>query len=279
MKKIRLKGGQIQYTDRKGIAYRVDEGSVLVYIVPFKDGRPGRRMFVGEIAAPEVVPCFCHSSELYGDWMFAIAAVDTAVIVPGKVSDTDAARERFAEIAGISTGLEGGFEEAVIEKYELKRVKEKGNIYFAKADAERVRNTSFRMIYDMLGKGKRWLAGGLFTATGDQLYDAASMLCRFEKIDIAPLERIRITSGNKFRVEDIARVSHFVIREVVLTPGWNHRDNGALLVFTKDGARPLACIPDGPRRYSIYDPAEDSSFKLTDEAAAELSANAYMFYT
>ena len=43
---IFLKGGDTYITNSEANAYKVMEGTVLVYVVPLKNGTPGRRSFV-----------------------------------------------------------------------------------------------------------------------------------------------------------------------------------------------------------------------------------------
>ena len=48
MESVYLKGGKMFLTDQTEMAFRVDEGHVLIYIVPYAEGKPGRRFLLYE---------------------------------------------------------------------------------------------------------------------------------------------------------------------------------------------------------------------------------------
>ena len=278
MEQIHLKGGKVHYTEDSSTVYGVASGQVLAFLMPVTNGKKGRRMLLGEFSAGDIIPGFHYESDAFGEWIMGLVAVDTAEIRSARGGVTDAIRENFAERIGVKLNTFSSYEEMVIEKYELMKVKEQGYIYAAQMDQERTRENSLRLIYDMFKQKKNRGFTGVFTETGSHLYDAAAYICRREKIDIAPLDRITETCGRSYKINDIARLSHFVIREVVLEPGWHHRDTGSLLVFADRGKHPMACIPRNSHSYYIYDPAEGTYELLTDEKAQTLDAAAWMFY-
>lgn len=278
MAQIHLKGGTVHYTEDSGTAYRVTQGQVLAFLMPVEDGKKGRRMLLGEFSPGSMIPGFHYSSGALGEWIMGLVAVDAADVESVSGGVTDYMRTRFAEKAGIALSVFATYEESVIEKYQLMNVREQGYIYAAQMDKERTRDRSLRLIYDLFKPKRRRGVTGVFTETGSNLYDAAAYICRREKIDIAPLDRITETSGKDYNINDVARLSHFVIREIVLEPGWYHRDTGTLLAFTSEGRHPVACIPRNSRSYYIYDPAEGTTEPLTDEIAGTLDPVAWMFY-
>ena len=54
-------------------------------------------------------------------------------------------------------------------------------------------------------------------------YQAASSLCQMQKIPIASYDKIRKAIGEEPEMDDIARISGFICRQVVLEKGWQHR--------------------------------------------------------
>ncbi len=277
MEQIHLQGGKVHYTEDSNTAYKVTDGQVLAFLMPVKDGKKGRRMLIGEFDTGNIILGFHYSSESLGEWIMGLVAVDTAELsaVSGKIPDS--MKRSFAESIGVTLDEFTTYEETVIEKYELMSVKEQGYIYAAQMDQERTRDRSLRLIYDLFKPKRRRGVTGVFTETGSSLYDASAYICRRERIDIAPLDRITETSGRNYKISDIARLSHFVIREIVLEPGWHRRDTGAVLAFI-DGRHPVACIPRNTRSYYIYDPAEGTTELLTDDIARSLDVAAWMFY-
>lgn len=278
MAQIRLIGGTVHYTEDSSTAYRVSDGQVLAFLMPVSDGKKGRRMLLGEFSAGSVIPGFHCSSETLGEWIMGLVAVDAAEVETQSGPATDAMRAAFAQSIGVPLNDFSSYEEMVIEKYQLMSVKEQGYIYAAHMDQVTTRDRSLRLIYDLFRPERRRGVSGVFTETGSQLYDAAAYICRREKIEIAPLDLITETCGRKYSINDVARLSHFVIREIILEPGWHHRDTGTVLVFTDGGKHPKACIPRSTHSYYIYDPEEGTTEPLTDETARSLDASAWMFY-
>ena len=277
MEQIHLNGGYIHYTEDSGTAYRVTDGQVLVFLLPVKDGRKGRRMLLGEFAPGSYIPGFHYTSEVLGEWIMGLVAMDSATLEAVRGGVTEPMQKRFAERIGVKLNEFTSYEEMVVEKYELTNVKEQGYIYAAQMDQERTRDRTLRLIYDLFSPRRRRGVSGVFTETGNNLYDATSYICRSEKIEIAPVDRITETSGRNFNIADIARLSHFVIREIVLEPGWHRKDTGAVLAYA-EGKHPVACIPRNSHSYYIYDPSEGTTEILTDDIAETLSPGGWMFY-
>ena len=278
MEQIHLKGGKIHYTEDSNTAYKVTDGQVLAFLMPVKEGKKGRRMLLGEFDTGNVILGFHFASESLGEWIMGLVAVDTAELSAVSGDIPDSMKSGFAETIGITLDEFTTYEEMIIEKYELMNVKEQGYIYAAQMDQERTRDRSLRLIFDLFKPKRRRGVTGVFTETGSHLYDAAAYICRREKIDIASLDRITETSGRNYRISDVARLSHFVIREIVLEPGWHHKDTGTVLAFTGGGKHPVACIPRNTHSYYIYNPAEGTTEPLTDEIAKTLDPTAWMFY-
>ena len=278
MEQITLKGGAIYYTKDNTTAYRVLRGSVLIYLIPVNNGRDGRRLLLKEVTTDFVIPGFYHKSDLFGEWRFGLVAMDEAAVEAEEEAATDELRLEFAKKIKAQVMDISEYDEMVIEKYQLIDIKEKGYIYAARREKERTKEKSLRLIYDVFSKEGKTRSKTVATETGRPLYDAAAAICLKEKISIAPLERVMESCGKRFRIEDISRVSHFVTREIVLEPGWHHKDTGSVLCFEEESRSPVACIPKGSGRYIIYDPKTGKTDKLTDERAKALSAQAYMFY-
>jgi len=97
-------------------------------------------------------------------------------------------------------------------------------------------------------------------------------------IAIHPPVRSEDNVGNGSSLEDIARSSGFRSRQVILKETWWRRDQGPLLAFIGEERRPVALIPDSPRRYTIYDPETGTRQKVTSLNAESLAPEAYSFY-
>lgn len=280
MKTVVLKGGGVHYSLSAREVWRVSGGTVLLYLMPVTEaGDDGRRLFLAEMSSGSRFPGFAHSSELFGKWRMGIVALDRAEILLEDSEPEDGLIMSFAKTCGIKIDAPSEYEVMLIEKYERVSVKEKGYIYAVERDeARRTERTLslIRGVFDKDAEIRGEVSGG--NRSGRLLYDAAAYICEKKKIRIAELSRIQECCGKKMTVSDIARVSHFVVRDIVLEAGWHKRDNGAVLAYRAEDKSPIACIPKGPSHYVYYDPKSGKTGKLTDETAKTLSPNACMFY-
>ena len=292
MERIGIKGGETYYTDGLSTVYEVKSGEVLAYLVPLKNNNTGRRLLLGSFLEGEQIPGFVHDSEFLGSWKTILAALDVAEIEakPGETTDEhliDFARKTKLPLMGIkgvelskesvSPDIEEAFTDAIIEKYNRDEVKQDGYIYATIKEKEYTKERTLKSIHNSFKKGVA-ISDGTSSSTGKRLYDAVSVLCQVERIDIAPVERIEESSGHRFGIEDIARVSHFAVRRVVLEDKWFKQDCGPYLVFLGEKRIPCACVPKGPHKYIIYNPKTGESKKLTEAMAAEIDPEACTLY-
>ncbi len=278
MKQIVLKGGDIHYTNKDRAVYSIVKGPVLVYLIPFRDGVEGRRFLLGRFEDNESIPGFHHKSDLFGEWKFGFVAMDLAGLILEDSEADDGLLMDFSESIGMKLPRAGAFDEQIIERYERIAVKEKGYIYAAKRERARTKRKTLGMISDYFDKQRSKEKAAGFTETGKPLYDAAAYICAREKISIAPIERINEACGRRYDINDIARVSHFVIREVVLEEEWQRKDSGSVLAFRKEDNSPVACVPKGPKKHRMYDPGAGITKLMNSDDVSELEGKAYMFY-
>lgn len=280
MESIRLDGGKSHLTDDPGRIYLVKSGHVLVYIIPLKgegeDRSYGRRMLLKEAVEGEKLPALCHDSDLFGSWRFMFVAVDHAELEAADDVRDEEIRLSFAKSIGISLEAADDFDGTMVERYNLSAVKEAGYIFATKRADKNTLKQSAMLIYNTLKMDDEARDG--YAASGYPLYDATAIICAKERIELAPYDKIRQAAGRKFTLSDISRVSHFTTREVILAGDWYKKDSGVLLAFTREGNRPVPCIPKGPRHYDYYDPETGERKRLDDEFAESLDSKGYVFY-
>ncbi len=284
MEKISLKGGEIHYTKSMTDAYKVCHGTALAYLVPFTGEESGRRMLLGRLSEGEMCMGFFHDSELLGCWKIGFAALDEAELSleEGKADDglyIECARKFMLPNPVMEPGKTIGdlVGECLIEHYNRMAVKEKGYIFATQKEKGNTREKSLRVILDYNTK-QNYAGIGELIHTKNPVYDAAAAICLKTKIDIASPETIRECCGRRFTVADVARVSHFVIREIRLEGKWWKKDCGAVFAYRKEDRAPVAAIPCGPCGYKLYDPVTEETVKLTDEIGMSLDDRAFCFY-
>ncbi len=278
MEKVIIKGGDIYYADNPSSLYASEEGSLLVYLIPLKDGKEGRKLFLAEMKEGEFFPGFIHSSEYLGEWILGVVALEKAVVTVSEGACTQKDVLEFAKKVDLNIEDAQDFPGELIEKYEKLSVREKGYIYATRREVERTREKSFRLILGLFENGKDKARSEKFVETGKALYDEAAYICSREKISIASLDRIQENCGRRYEIADIARISHFVIREVVLEGKWYKSDCGSFLATRAEDKAVVALVPKGPYSYLMYCPSDGTVVKVTPDIASGLKASAYMFY-
>ena len=272
MEKIILKGGQLHITENRRV-YEVKKGSVLVYLLPYEKGKIGRRHLLTELEEGMQVPGFSHDSEIFGSWRMVLAAMDCAQLDPlGEAEDTQILE--FAEKIQIHPANIEEYDEYLIEKYNFNLIKEEGYIYSASREQKETYEKGLKLIANLFTDKK---VKRTTPESGDQLYDTVAFICDQSGIAVAPYGKVHESCGRKFSVEDIARLSHFVIREIVLGENWYTQDAGPLLAYQKKTHKPIACIPAGARHYLAYSPGESKPAVIDAKTAQELMPKAKVF--
>ena len=269
-----LRGGENIITSEKDDAWHVTSGKVLIYVAPWKNGIPGRRAFLCEAKAGEVIPSLCLKDYEYTDWRFCLLAADTAGITAIKGGNTSVLRARFAQRAGIRDFEREGFDRAVVNFYKLTVVAEDGLIHKTIQERKTTSENTLRLIYNVFNKKQLKIKA---KNAESPLYNAVAIICGKSGIPVASFERILAACPGGFSINDIARISHFSCREVVLDENWHKSDSGALLAFDEDG-RPVACIPKRQRGYMAHDAESGEVRTITQAKARLLNSKAYAIY-
>lgn len=272
---ISLKGGEVYLTRSETTAYKVVEGTVLMYIVPLKNGQPGRRSFIYQAEQGEVIPSFAYRDIEYCEWSFCLVAVDEAVIRPIENGCTKVLKERFSHKAGIKNFGREGYNGGLVDQYRINIVTEDGFIRRTQHQREDTASDILHLIVNAFKRKRFDVAEGDST---NSLYNAMSLLCGDQKVAIAPYEKVREACGDGCDVADIARISHFAYREILLNPGWEHEDGGSFLAFTAD-SEPIVCLSRGTHSYVLWDVEHRCTLPCSKKVLATLSPKAYMIYS
>jgi len=275
MNNLKIQGGQMHITHDNDAIYQVLEGHVLVYLFPYKNGKAGRRQFLVEMKEGEYIPGFASDSELFGIWRLGFVALDRAVLRVCENSDNEKIQTEFASRIGLRLFDILDYEEQLIEKYNMNIIKEEGYIYATAREQKSTYEKSLQIIYELFqGKKEKRIT----PESGNRIYDGVAYLCDQINIQVADFEKIQESCGRRFTVSDVARISHFITREVVLEEKWYQHDSGPLLAYRTDGHQPIACVPIGPNKYMAYDAQKQTSCVIDEEYAKTLEVKADMVY-
>ncbi len=275
MECIELRGGQIHVTHDNTTVYKVLEGHVLIYLFPYVNGMPGRRQFLAEMAEGENIPGFASDDGQLGSWRIGLVALDSARIQISENVQNESVREKFAARIGIQLPDAEDYAEQLIEKYNINIIKEEGYIYATAIEQQSTYEKSLHIIYRLFQKKKE---KHITPESGNRIYDSVAYLCDQMNISVADYDKIQESCGRRFAVSDIARISHFIMREIVLEPDWYKRDSGPILAYKREGRQPIACVPIEPRRYMAYDASQKTSCVVDKKYAEQLEVKADMLY-
>jgi ATP-binding cassette subfamily C protein len=275
MENIKLKGSQIVITRDPSCFYEVISGTILVYAAPIgEDDETGRRTLIAEVETGEKIPAMVYHTEEHEEWVFIFSGLGQACIkeYTGVTEDTIMA---FSASIKLKLFDAAEFAAEIVERVNMKLITEEGYIYATSEEQKDTYEKSLSVIYNLFSKKKY---KGKADESGNNLYDTVAFICERENIKIASFDDVKQACGYKFTIDDIARVSHFICRDVLLEENWYKSDGGILLVYTQDNNNPVVCIPKGTKRYIVYDCKTGQSEILTKELALSLNPKAYMIY-
>jgi NHLM bacteriocin system ABC transporter ATP-binding protein len=114
--------------------------------------------------------------------------------------------------------------------------------------------------------------------SGDGLLEACQSVAGSYKLrDSAPAQS-SAEANAKVRLERLLHASGLRQRRVALSGKWYELNCGPLLGFLREGARPVALIPQSARSYRLLDPVKNISIEVTAAVSEELEPMGAMLY-
>lgn len=112
------------------------------------------------------------------------------------------------------------------------------------------------------------------------LLSACQIICKFSGIPVRFPQRPDKGSQEEILLEDIAHISGFRTRKVLLRDEWWRHDNGPLLAYyeNEENRQPVALIPASPKKYDLCDTVKGTKKRVTRDVASSLAPEAYAFY-
>ena len=266
--RIHLEGTDIYITEGEKDAYRVQSGSVFVYITPLKGGKPALRRMLCEVGEGHLIPSFTYRDTDYTDWRFLLVPRSEAELLCLHGQATSVLYRRFAKNAGLENLEQEGFAQSVIEYYKRESLKDHVFLDLGSKQKPGVNIANYGVIKQAFDAGEERVDGS------DPLYRAVAFACKKSHIAIPDESRIAVFCRGNMSVAGIARVSRFLCRNVVLEQGWHQKDCGTI-IGNLDG-KPVACIPHGQESYLLYYGEDGRREKLTKELAEQIDPQAYI---
>lgn len=124
MKSLHFDKGDIYYTKQDGVSYKIKEGALDIFLVPFQGQEPGRRILIHEAKAKETIPGVDFTDKNYIEWSFCFKALEDTEVVAVEGGVTSVLKNKFAQKAELVNYEEEGFEDSIVEKYDELKIKE-----------------------------------------------------------------------------------------------------------------------------------------------------------
>ncbi len=263
---VALQSPQAMLTENSRDAYRVLHGGVIVYLVPVKKGTIDRRKKVAEVSEGEIFPAYCYRNPNFEMWKFLVVPKSgLAELEYWKDGSTTPLKRNFIRNCGIPKFEEEGFDRCLEEFYLGQSLKDEGFIVHSEIAKKVVSGQTAATIISIAE------AGESAPVQGSDAYRVFARGCSAAGIEIASEQRIRSCCGEEPAVPDVARLSNFTCRQVVLEPKWYHQECGVLLGTM--GKKHVAMYPRKGKQYMLYD--GDQEYRITEEIAGEISPKAY----
>lgn len=276
---IQLSGNKLFLTEESSEAYVVESGRVLVFIIPYKGEDPQRRWLLYEAQEGDIIPSLNYDADdttgTMCKWYFGLSPLKPSVL--RSVDNSDEICTAFAKKAKLRDYESIGFNESAVERYRLEAMRNQRNLFAASEERKNTYARSLEVIYRLF-KSSRAERKQLHEPTGNAIYDAAVRLCDWQHIEPVSLDILKNNCGRNFNIKDIARLSGFICRDIMLEENWYKRDVGPVMVFTSGKRQPMVCLPKKPGKYIVWDPSANTTQPMTEEIASKLDPRAMMFY-
>ena len=235
MASLELKGSSKYLTTDPAKYFEVKSGNVDIYVTKLIAGELGRSIFLCNLGEGAKIPPLALANE-NDAYTFMLQGAHEAVLDVMEPDDGDVIREGFLNGLPDLKDSSERFSIRILDWYNDILSKESGVIEEIKNAKTEAGEEKERLFSSMFGKKKGFYYESVSSST---LYNAISIYCDYLKINVCPYRMIQADYGDDFTVEDVARMSHFVVRRVTLQEKWYKKDMGAFLGFLKRMAPPL----------------------------------------
>ena len=263
---IQLQSPHALLTENMNDAYRVVQGGVIVYLVPVKKGSIERRKRIAELNEGDIFPSYAYRNEAFDVWKFLVVPKSgEAELELLENGSTKPLKRNFIHKCGIPKLEEEGFERCLEEFYLGQSLKDEGFIVHSEIAKKVVSGQTAATIISIAESAEET------PVQGSNTYRVIAQGCKAAGIEVASEARILSCCGAKMAVPDVARISNFTCREVVLEQKWYRQECGVLL-GTLDGAL-VALYRKKGKSYVLYD--GEKEVPITAEIAEKISPKAY----
>ena len=263
---IQLQSPHALLTENMNDAYRVVQGGVIVYLVPVKKGSIERRKRIAELNKGDIFPSYAYRNEAFDVWKFLVVPKSgEAELELLENGSTKPLKRNFIHKCGIPKLEEEGFERCLEEFYLGQSLKDEGFIVHSEIAKKVVSGQAAATIISIAESAEE------APVQGSNTYRVIAQGCKAAGIEVASEARILSCCGAKMAVPDVARISNFTCREVVLEQKWYRQECGVLLGTLDDAL--VALYRKKGKSYVLYD--GEKEVPITAEIAEKISPKAH----
>lgn len=263
---IQLQSPHALLTENMNDAYRVVQGGVIVYLVPVKKGSIERRKRIAELNKGDIFPSYAYRNEAFDVWKFLVVPKSgEAELELLENGSTKPLKRNFIHKCGIPKLEEEGFERCLEEFYLGQSLKDEGFIVHSEIAKKVVSGQTAATIISIAESAEE------APVQGSNTYRVIAQGCKAAEIEVASEARILSCCGAKMAVPDVARISNFTCREVVLEQKWYRQECGVLLGTLDDAL--VALYRKKGKSYVLYD--GEKEVPITAEIAEKISPKAH----
>lgn len=263
---IQLQSPHALLTENMNDAYRVVQGGVIVYLVPVKKGSIERRKRIAELNKGDIFPSYAYRNEAFDVWKFLVVPKSgEAELELLENGSTKPLKRNFIHKCGIPKLEEEGFERCLEEFYLGQSLKDEGFIVHSEIAKKVVSGQTAATIISIAESAEE------APVQGSNTYRVIAQGCKAVGIEVASEARILSCCGAKMAVPDVARISNFTCREVVLEQKWYRQECGVLLGTLDDAL--VALYRKKGKSYVLYD--GEKEVPITAEIAEKISPKAH----
>ena len=263
---IQLQSPHALLTENMNDAYRVVQGGVIVYLVPVKKGSIERRKRIAELNKGDIFPSYAYRNEAFDVWKFLVVPKSgEAELELLENGSTKPLKRNFIHKCGIPKLEEEGFERCLEEFYLGQSLKDEGFIVHSEIAKKVVSGQTAATIISIAESAEE------APVQGSNTYRVIAQGCKAAGIEVASEPRILSCCGAQMAVPDVARISNFTCREVVLEQKWYRQECGVLLGTLDDAL--VALYRKKGKSYVLYD--GEKEVPITAEIAEKISPKAH----
>lgn len=274
---ITLKRSQKILADQVHQAYRVVSGRVLVFLQPYAAQGIQKQMFLREVEPGDMIPSLNLTDKKNGMRFSLFLFAEEETELESTENTEEVKKVFYAPVLSQTEGDKEDLERKLLALYYQKLENSKDRMQNMYHRAETSGKHSEVIVHSIFQK-KRERRLSSVTRTGNSRYDAAAYLCSILRIPIASPGRIEKACKGNMSLNDIARISGFICREITLEKGWQKEIAEPMLCSYGQDSNLCVCIPGHGKKPEILDPETGKIRRAKKEDIMSLNDHAWIFH-